>query len=208
MAEVEKQVAPRPPPVELKPILGGRLWIGVGMLLGLGLVANPVFNSWIIRRAPPEDLHTDLGKWRGGVETNVRVTVITADATRLSCAHEGEVDRAHCAYGADHIIWPHGPDEPADDNGPNLIQPYRTSPDNNLILLVGLWAQPEVATRLHREPPNGVVAKRLQRFDVTCRVKFVSQWDKVDLRWETTGTWQTEKGAWVARAQSCTVNKG
>lgn len=210
MAEVQRKVAPRPPPppVELKPILAGRLWIGVAMLLGLGLIANPVFNSKIIGLAPPEDLHTDIGKWREGAETDVRVTVITADSTRLSCAHEGEVDHAHCAFGSDHIIWPQGPNDPADDNGPNLVQPYRTSPDNALILLIGLWAQPEVAMRLHREPPNGVVAKRLQRFDVTCRVKFVTKWDKVDLRWDTTGTWQTEKGTWVVRAKSCTVAKG
>jgi hypothetical protein len=38
-------------------------------------------------------------------------------------------------------------------------------------------------------------------------VKFVAHWDKVDLRWDTTGTWQTEKGTWVARAKSCTVAK-
>jgi hypothetical protein len=50
--------------------------------------------------------------------------------------------------------------------------------------------------------------KRLQRFDVTCRVKFLTRWDKVDLRWDLTGTWQTEKAAWVARAKSCTVNNG
>lgn len=209
MAVAEKHVAPRPPPVELKPILGGRLWIGVGMLLGLGLIANPIFNQKIMQSfAPPEDLHTDLTKWREGAVANVRVTVITADSTRLSCAHAGEVDGAHCAYGADRIIWPHGPNEPVDDNGQNIVQPYRTSPDNALVLLVGLWAQPEVAMRLHREPPTGVVAKRLQRFDVTCRAKFVQRWDTVDLRWDTAGSWQTEKGAWVARAESCTVNNG
>ena len=209
MVEAQKQVPPRPPQVELKPIFAGRLWIGVAMLLGLGVVANPVFNSWIMRSfAPPEDLHTDVTTWKDGAETNVRVTVITADSTRLSCAHEGEIDGAHCAFGADRIIWPQGPDHIADDNGVNLVQPYRTSPDNALILVIGLWAQPEVAMRLHREPPTGVVVKRLQRFDVTCRVKFLTRWDKVDLRWDLTGTWQTEKAAWVARAESCTVNNG
>jgi hypothetical protein len=208
MVEAQKQVPPRPPPVELKPILAGRLWIAVAMLLGLGLVANPVFNSWIMRSfAPPEDLHTDLTTWREGSEASVRVTVITADSTRLACAHAGEVDGAHCAYGGDKILWPHGPNEPADDNGPNMVQPYRTSPDNALVLLIGMWAEPEVAMRLHREPPTGFAVKRLQRFDVTCRVKFITRWDTVDLRWEATGAWQTEKGAWVARAQSCTVNK-
>jgi len=209
MALAENKVAPRPPPVEMKPILAGRLWIAVGLLLGLGLVANPVFNQKIIQNyAPPEDLHTDVTKWHVGAETSVRVTVITADSTRLSCAHAGEIDGAHCAFGGDRIIWAHGPNEPVDDNGVNIVQPYRTSPDNALILLIGLWAQPEVAMRLHREPPTGVVAKRLQRFDVTCKAKFVTKWDAVDLRWDTVASWQTEKGAWVARAESCTVNNG
>jgi hypothetical protein len=209
MAVATKPIPPRPPLVETKPILGGRLWIAIGMLMGLGLVANPVFNAYVIRRlAPPEDLRTDLSKWREGSETDVRVTVVTADSTRLSCARAEPVDGAHCAFGADHLIWPPGPNEPADDNTPDVIQPYRTSPDNQLILLIGLWAQPEVAMRLHREPPGGIPVKRLQRFDVTCRVKFLKRLDKVDLRWDVTGTWQTEQNTWVVRPSTCTVNNG
>lgn len=206
MAEDKKPVPPRPPPVELKPILAGRLWIAVAILLGFGLLANPVFNTWIIRHAPPEDMRTDVSKWRLGNETDVRVTLITADSSRLSCAHSDVVDGAHCGFSADHLVWPKTADMPADDNGPDLIQPYRTSPDNQLILLVGLWAQPEVAMRLHREPPIGVQAKRLQRFDVTCRVKFIGRFDKVDLRWDVTGTWAPERNTWIGRALSCRVN--
>jgi hypothetical protein len=207
MAEVAKKpVPPRPPPVEVKPILAGRLWIGVAMLLGLGLIANPKFNSCVQSYAPPEDLRTDFSKWHEGSETEVRVTLITADSTRLACASGNNSDGAHCEFGADHNLWGRGPNDPADDNRPNIVQPYRTSPDNALILLAGLWAQPDVAMRLHREPPAAITVKRLQRFDVTCKVKFLTRLESVDLRWDVTGSWQTERGAWVAKALSCTVN--
>jgi len=207
MAEVAKKpIPPRPPPVEVKPILAGRLWIGVAMLLGFGLIANPKFNSCVMSYAPPEDLRTDFSKWREGSETEVRVTLITADASRLACASATVAEGVHCEFGADHNLWGRGPNDPADDNHPNIVQPYRTSPDNALILLAGLWAQPEVAMRLHREPPAAIAVKRLQRFDVTCKVKFLTRLDSVDLRWDVTGSWQTERGAWIARAESCTVN--
>jgi hypothetical protein len=212
MVEATKPIPPRPKapaPVESKPILAGRLWLGIAILVGFGVIANPVFNGWVIQNlAPPEDLHTDQSKWREGAETSVRVTVVTADAARLACAQAKVVDTAHCAFGTDHIMWAVGPNQPVDDNGVNLIQPYRTSPDNILVLLVGLWAQPEVAMRLHREPPQGVVVKRLNRFDVTCKVKFLTKFDQVDLRWDPTGSWQPEKNAWVARTETCTVNNG
>jgi hypothetical protein len=206
MAEEKNKVPPRPPAVEAKPILAGRLWIGVAMLLGLGLIANPRFNSCVMSFAPPEDLHTDFAKWKEGSEADVRVTLITADSTRLACASATKPEGVHCEFGADHNLWGRGPNDPADDNRPNIVVPYRTSPDNALILLAGLWAQPEVAMRLHREPPVAVPVKRLQRFDVTCKVKFLTRLDSVDVRWDVTGPWQTERNAWVARAQSCTVN--
>jgi hypothetical protein len=206
MAEEKKPIPPRPPAVESKPILAGRLWIAVAMLLGLGLIANPKFNSCVQSYAPPEDLHTDFAKWREGNEADVRVTLITADSTRLACASATNPENVHCEYGADHNPWGRGPNDPADDNRPHIIQPYRTSPDNALILIAGLWAQPEVAMRLHREPPVAIPVKRQGRFDVTCRVKFLTKLDSVDLRWDVNATWQTEHGAWVARALSCTVN--
>jgi hypothetical protein len=207
MAEAAKSVPRRPPPVEAKPILAGRLWLGVGFLLGLGLIANPPFNSWVMRKfAPAEDLKTDFSKWKEGSETDVRVTLVTADVDRLSCAKGETLEGNHCGFGSDHIPWARTSDQPAEDNGDQRIQPYRTSPDNALILIAGIWASPDVAMRVHREPPRVIPVKRLNRFDVTCRVKFLKQWDTVDLRWDTTGTWQTERAAWVAKAQRCTVN--
>jgi hypothetical protein len=208
MAEAAKPIPRRPPPpAEAKPIFAGRMLIAVAMLGGMGLVANPPFNGWVMRKfAPAEDLKTDFSKWNLGSETNVRVTLITGDSTRLSCAKGEVVEGVHCAFGSDHLPWARTAADLADDNGPERIQPYRTSPDNALILISGLWTHPDVAMRLHREPPNVIPTKRQNRFDVTCRVKFVAKWDSVDLRWDTTGSWQTERGTWVAKSLNCTVN--
>jgi hypothetical protein len=213
MAEAAKPVTRRPPPrpaqVEAKPIIAGRMWIAVAMLCGMGVIANPPFNDWVKRKfAPAEDLRTDFTKWKVGSETDVRVTLITGDSTRLSCAKAEVVEGAYCAFGTDRLPRAQSANDPADDNGPNRIQPYRTSPDNALILVAGLWAHPDVAMRLHREPPNVIPTKRQNRFDVTCRVKFLTKWDQVELRWDSAPgtTWQTERGAWVTRALHCTVN--
>lgn len=206
MAENKRPVPPRPPAVEAKPILAGRAWIAIGMLVGFGLLANPLFNSWVIRKAPPEEIRTDVSRWRVGEEASVRVTLVTADSVRLSCASGETFDGAHCGFGADHAAWPRAPEAPVDDNGVDVIQPYRTSPDNRLVLLAGIWTFPEVAMRLHREPWLGVQAKRLQRFDVTCRVKFLGKAGQIELRWDTNANWQTERETWVGRAVDCRVN--
>lgn len=207
MPEEKRPIPPRPKPVEMKPILAGRLWIAIGILLAFALLANPLFNGWAIRQAPPEEVRTDVSRWRIGDEAQVRITVITADSARLGCASSQPLEGTHCAFGGDHMIWPRPPDAPLDDGNVDVIQPYRTSPDNRLVLLSGVWAHPEVAMRLHREPWIGVQAKRLQRFDVTCRVKFLGKLDQVDLRWDVNATWQTERGAWVGRTLDCHVNK-
>lgn len=207
MPEEKKPIPPRPPAPELKPIIAGRLWIGLGVLITVGLIANPVFNNWVAKRwAPPAELRTDFSKWKMGGEASLRVTVITADAARLACAHSEVIDGAHCAFGKDKLPWARAETDPSEDNGENIIQPYRTSPDNALVLVIGLWAQPEVAMRRHREPPIGVPAKRLNRFDVTCQVKFVGKLDTLDMRWDVTGAWQAERNAWVVRPIHCQVN--
>jgi len=207
MAEAKKPIPPRPQAVEVKPILAGRLWIAIGLLLGLGLIANPAFNEWVMRNlAPPEEVRTDFTKWRLNNETELRITLITADEGRLACAQSQVFDGMHCQFNGDKAPWPKADNAPVDDNNADVIQPYRTSPDNALLLVAGLWAQPDVAMRLHREPPAGIQTKRLGRFDVTCRVKFIGRFDDVQLRWDTTGPWQPERNAWVARPVSCTVN--
>ena len=200
-----RKVPPRPPPVEDKPIIAGRLWWAILMLIGLGLVANPRFNAEVHRRvaawrqtAPPEP-------WKLDGTATVTLTLVTADSLRLACQHRDAVDGARCEYATDRLRTPKDQDKPFDDNNVDRIQPYRTSGSNQLILVAGVWATPEVAYRLHQEPPYGVAVKKLVRFDAECRVRFVGKLDTVKLRWETGAAWQTERGAWVARAESCKV---
>lgn len=204
MSETRRRTKPRPPPVEAKPILAGRLWIAIAMLLGLAVMANPPFNQFIGRYGPKEQ-YTKRNEWRIGGTSNVTVTVITADANRLDCSTDKTIKGYHCGFDADGKAWPKNGKEPLDDNNAKIIQPYRTSPDNHLILIAGLWAQPAVAMRLHREPPEGKPIKRLQRFEARCKLEFLGDFDEVKLRWETGASWRTEKDTMVARALSCTV---
>lgn len=184
-------------------ILGGRLWIAIGMLLGLALIANPRFNQELVSRFAPREPYTDVRKWKVGAEGDLRVTVITADAHRLSCGSDAEFEGARCAYKSDAKPWP--PNAEETDPGATLIQPYRTSPDNQLILLAGLWAQPALSMRLHREPPQGVPVKRLQRFEARCRVKFLGEVKDVKVRWDTTARFYSEARAFVAKPLRCTI---
>ncbi len=138
--------------------------------------------------------------------SEVKVTLITADANRLACAHEQAFDGVHCEFKTDRDRWPKARDEPLDDNKEKVIQPYRTAPGNNLVLLSGLWAHHEVAMRLHREPPAGVPIKQLARFVATCQVKWLGKLDKVRTRWMAGGRWQDDGTAMVGRTESCTVN--
>ena len=210
MTEPKKAVPPRPPARAArgpaKPVVAGRLWIALGFIAVLALIANPRFNQFIIKNvAPAEDIHSDFTTWKQGGEGDIRVTVITADSTRLACAQAQAVDGNHCAFSGDRLPWPKPPDAPADDNAPNIIQPYRTSPENALIMVAGLWAVPEVAMRLHKEPPSAIPTKRLGRFDISCHVKFIGQFPEVSVRWDVTGNWQTERNAWIAKPLSCSV---
>jgi hypothetical protein len=201
----QKRVPPRPPPVEVKPIIGGRLWLPIIMLSLIGAMANPKFNGWLSRRFAPKEPRTNLANWKVGKEAKLRVTLVTADAIRLACAHDDEFDGAHCAYKADKTPWPGTAEKLLNDNRPNVIQPFRTSPENHLIMIAGLWAEPAVAMRLHQEPAKGVAVKRLNRFEAACTVKFVGEMKNIELRWDESASWGKEPRALVARPQSCQI---
>src|SRR5262245_61119167 len=110
MAEAaEHKVPPRPPAVEAKPIIGGRLWTPLLLLATTGTMANPKFDAWVSAQFAPPEPRTVLAGWKVGKEANVRVTLVAADATRLDCAHGTAIEGYHCAFGADERPWP---DEP------------------------------------------------------------------------------------------------
>jgi hypothetical protein len=155
---------------------------------------------------PREPEATHVESWGVGVTSTVRITLVTADYNLLGCASEAEFDGVHCAYKTTNEPWPRSPNELPEDNNNklNIVQPYRTWYDNKLVFVAGLWAQPEVAYRLHREPPVGVLPEKLARFAVECQVKFVGRFESVKLRWSPQQAWTDPDGpAWVGKAQFC-----
>jgi hypothetical protein len=186
------------------PVLGGRLGIGIALLGGIVLVAPQWLNARIDRMLHPE-APKPAAKWEIGTEANVELTLITADAKRLHCAHDEMIGAAHCGYTANKRPWQRKAGAPMDDNDENVIQPYRTADTNALVLVSGLWAQPELAMRLHREPPNvGDVGKQL-RFVAYCKVRFVGELKKAALRWDAGGKWHDDQEALVAKPVSCSL---
>jgi hypothetical protein len=92
-----------------------------------------------------------------------------------------------------------------DDNKRNVIQPYSMSPDNQLILVGGLWAMPEVAFRVHEEPFQSIPEKKLARFLAACKVRLIQQVPQMDIRWDKKQRWGKQGPAWVGVAESCQV---
>lgn len=186
------------------PVLGGRLLIGIALLTGIVIVAPQKLNAWLDRTLHPQT-PKPAAKWEVGTEANVELTLITADAKRLHCAHDEMIGAAHCGYTANKRPWQRKAGSPVDDNDEHVIQPYRTADTNALILVSGLWAQPALAMRLHREPPNvGDVGKQL-RFVAYCKVRFVGELSKAALRWDTGAKWHSDQTALVAEPVSCTL---
>jgi hypothetical protein len=201
--EAAPAAAQRPLDLELQPI-GGRLWIGIGLLVGIAVISWQGLNGWIDRTLHPKT-PKPVAAWAVGTEADVELTLITPDAKRLNCAHDGIVEDVHCAYAANKRPWRRTANAPLDDNDEAVIQPYRTADTNALLLVSGLWAEPELALRLHREPPNLADVDKNLRFVAYCRVRFVGELEKVALRWDNGGKWGEEPKALVAKPVHCTL---
>jgi hypothetical protein len=189
--------ARRPP--EPAPVFSGRLMIAAGILAVMLIVPFTVAR-FLSNEAPRG---TDQSKWQVGGEADVRITLITADFNLLQCAAEQAINGKHCAFKTETDPWPTDPAAPIDDNKASLIQPFRTYPDNKLILVAGLWADPTMALRLHREPSTGVRADKLARFVANCRMRFSGKLETPKLRWQPGQPWQNEGAAFVAEPISC-----
>jgi hypothetical protein len=202
MAETQKQ--PPPPAEPPLQVIGGRLAIGILLLAGIALVAPQNMNAWVDRQLHPTPVKS-TETWELGKEGHVELTLITADAKRLNCAHDQVLEGQHCGFSANKHAWPRVPGQLSDDNDYTVIQPYRTADTNALILVSGVWAQPELALRVHREPPSYYDVKKQMRFVAYCKVRFIGELTNVSLRWDTGGKWQDEPKAMVAQALSCTL---
>jgi hypothetical protein len=197
--------APRvKPAVERPQLIGGRLLVGIALLIGIASVAPQGMNSWLDRTLHPQEPKPAVN-WAVGTEANVEITLITADSRRLHGAHDESVEGVHCGYTANKKPWPKTPGAVIDDNDENVIQPYRTADTNALIFVAGLWAQPELALRLHREPPTHYDTDKQLRFVAYCRVRFIGELKKAALRWESGGKWHDDQTALVAQPLRCTL---
>jgi hypothetical protein len=194
----------REPIEEPTPVIGGRLLILGAAMIVLAIIPGSKLGSLI---EPKDPVDTTAVNWKVGGKATVGITLITADYNKLACASEQVIEGFHCAFKSESESFPRDPSAPLDDNKAKLIQPYRTPETNKLILVAGLWAQPDVALRLHREPTVGVDEEKLARFTVKCDVKFIGSlpMDKTKLRWNP-GQWVTpDMEAIVARPESCKI---
>lgn len=196
--------AATPPPIVL---VDRRMFWLIVLLAGTSLFANAQFNDYVqrnfIKKEPVITYNLEPG-----ATTELDLTVVTGDAKRLTCGADQEFEGTHCAMYADkRKFWPRPADAPMDDNYKNIIQPYRTLAHNQLVLVAGLWAQPEVAMRMHQESPDALPVKRQARFTALCKVKMLGKLDEVQVRWEPGQQWYTEKNAVVGRVESCRIAK-
>lgn len=191
---------PRRDEPEPIPVFGGRLLNAA--IAGFGMLIVFFFDGSI---KTPEPAPTDMSAWRVGGRSKVRLTVITMDYERLLCASPTHFGQEHCEYKAENQPFPREPGEPLDDSKQHVIQPYRTYPDNQLILVSGVWAHPAIATRVHIEPWAGIPEQRQQRFVAECEVEFLGQLENVKLRWKPDQNWNNEPKAWAAKSLSCRI---
>lgn len=179
-----------PPVVEETPVIGGRFITAAAMILAITFLPNwPKLGAALEPRDPPTSHVQD---WKVGGKGNLRITLVTADYAGLSCASDKEFAGKHCANKTENELWPRDPNAPLDDNKANIIQPYRTWNDNQLVLVAGLWATPALATRLHIEPPGNLLPEKLARFVTECNVHFVGEIEKPKLKWGTTGSFNAD----------------
>jgi hypothetical protein len=194
----------REPIEEPTPVIGGRLLVLGAALIAVAIIPGSKLGSLI---EPKDPVDTSAINWKVGGKATVGITLITADYAKLACASDQVIEGFHCAFKSETESFPREPGAPLDDNKAKIIQPYRTPETNKLILVAGLWAQPDVALRLHREPTVGVDEEKLARFTVKCDVKFIGSlpMDKTKLRWNP-GQWvNPDMEAIVARPESCKI---
>lgn len=190
------------PDAEPTPVISGR-YMTAAFILGAAILIPSTNLGNVLE--PPDPQGSDTNTWVTGSTGTIRLTVVTADESNLTCASPQELEGKHCAFKSESEPWPRDPKLPLDDNKKDIIQPYRTWLDNKLILVSDVWAQPELVYRVHSEPPAGMQFDKLARFVTECKVKFVGKMEKPDLRWQPSQSWGMEQPTMVAAATECHI---
>lgn len=198
------------PQSEDEGIFSGRLVTAATIAVAMVVVPLSPLSMLMNKKSPTTAAR---GVWKVGSTEELHITVVTADYKKLGCADERVTDHGdHCEYRTDRELFPRKEGEPVDDNKLHILQPYRTT-DGHLLYTAGFWAQPEISTRLHNEPAQGVPDTKLARFIVSCRVKFVAEWKNPRLRWSATDKFSTptnseqkaEEMTMVGEVSSCHI---
>lgn len=197
-----RPVARRVDDEEPIPVIGGRFLVAAAVIGLLTVIPMSALGGYFEPAEPPP---TNTAAWVEGKKGTIRLTVVTADAASLTCASTQSFEGKHCAYKSESEVWPREAGAPLDDNKANIIQPYRTWLDNKLILVSGVWAHPELAMRVHREPQGNLPPDKLARFVTECQVHFAGKMEKPALRWQPGQAWGNEQATMVAITDDCKI---
>ena len=197
-----RTVARRPAEDELPQVLGGRFLGAAAMLGAMIVIPMSMLGNYFEPAEPPG---TNTATWHTGNKDTIRLTLVTADAASLTCASAQSFEGKHCAFKSENEPWPREPNAPLDDNKANIIQPYRTWKDNQLILVSSVWSSPSLAMRVHNEPQGNLAPDKLARFVAECKVHFAGEMEKPMMRWQPGQSWGSDKATMVAIADSCQV---
>ncbi len=192
-----RKKAPRP--VEPEPVVSGRMVLALTFAVAMSIIPISPLGRMITKTSPKT---TERANWVVGQTANVHITTVTADYLQLACADKRSSGKAHCEWENDRERWPQDEQAPVDNNKADVLQPYRTT-DKQLLLLPGLWRQPEIAMRLHSEPSRGVGSAKLARFVVDCEVKFLEEWEKPLIRWTPSDKWSDQGKAMIGEIVKC-----
>jgi len=197
-----RTVARRAANEDLPQVIGGRFLVAAIMMGAMIVIPMSALGNYF---EPAEPAGSNTANWKTGAKDTIRLTLVTADAASLTCASTQTFEGRHCAYKTESEPWPREPNAPIDDNKANIIQPYRTWKDNQLILVSGVWASPSLAMRVHNEPQGNLPPDKLARFVAECKVHFAGEMEKPTMRWQPGQSWGTDKATMVAIADSCQV---
>lgn len=192
-------------PPRLRDLFDFRLLAALALLGVVAFQSCDLVNRKLDERYNPSSVTPKPKEWVEGVTRRVGITVVTKDADRLACASDKVFDNTRCEFQQNKQRWPKVEGAIVDDNGVDLVVPYRTTVGNHLVFIAGLWDPPATAFRRHREPSRSIPEAKLKRFTALCDLHFIGKHDSVELRWDYSKPWYTERAVAVARAKDCII---